>query len=287
MANRTRAFAGQATGSFFVDSTCIDCGTCYEFAPEIYRDAGEHSSVHAQPATDADTLQASLALVACPTSSIGTDDKRFVAEASRAFPLALGDDICFCGYTAESSFGAWSYLIQRPAGNVLVDSPRFAEPLAKRIEALGGARWMVLSHRDDVADHAQWRERLGCERVMHAGDRLPGLERLIHGEDPVALEADLLLIPTPGHTAGSQCLLFREQVLFSGDHLWWNPHRGMLSASRSVCWHDWPTQLRSLEKLTRFSFRRVLPGHGYGHATADAEAMRTDLGLALAWLQCH
>ena len=270
-----------------MDSTCIDCGTCYAFAPEVFLHAGEHSAVHCQPATDVDMLQASLALVACPTSSIGTDDKRFVREASRAFPVAIGDDVSFCGYTAEASFGAWSYLIQRPGGNVLVDSPRFAPPLAQRIEELGGARWMVLTHRDDVADHELWSERLGCERVMHVGDRLRGIERIIEGEEPVALDQDLLLIPTPGHTAGSQCLLFREQVLFSGDHLWWNPRRGMLSASRSVCWYDWPTQLRSLEKLQNFSFQRVLPGHGFSHRARSAQAMHQDLDRALAWLKTH
>ena len=197
MATRAKAVAGQVPGDFFVDTTCIDCGTCYRFAPEVFRDAGDCSSVHAQPSADEGTLKASLALVACPTGSIGTSDKRFVAEASRAFPVPLGDDVHFCGYTAESSFGAWSYLIMRPQGNVLVDSPRFAEPLAARIEEMGGAAWMFLTHRDDVADHAKWRERLGCDRIVHAGDRLPGVERVVEGEEPVRLAEDLLLIPPP------------------------------------------------------------------------------------------
>lgn len=285
MATRSKAVTGQVPGAFFVDTTCIDCGTCYRFAPEVFRDAGDCSSVHAQPSSDGDTLRASLALVACPTGSIGTSDKRFMAEASRAFPVPLGDDVHFCGYTAESSFGAWSYLVRRPEGNVLVDSPRFAEPLAARIEELGGAAWMFLTHRDDVADHAKWRERLGCDRIVHAGDRLPGVERVVEGEEPIRLAEDLLLIPTPGHTAGSQCMLFRNKVLFSGDHLWWNPQRGMLSASRSACWYDWTIQLASLEKLLKFDFQRVLPGHGDSHDADSAEAMKNELIRALEWLK--
>ena len=80
------------------------------------------------------------------------------ASASMLF-RSIAESIYFCGFTAESSFGAWSYLIVRPeseGGNVLIDSPRFATQLAKRIAAMGGVRTMFLTHKDDVADHARW-----------------------------------------------------------------------------------------------------------------------------------
>ena len=32
---------------------------------------------------------------------------------------------------------------------------------------MGGAKYMVLSHKDDVADHARWAEELGLERIIH------------------------------------------------------------------------------------------------------------------------
>ena len=34
-------------------------------------------------------------------------------------------------------------------------------------QELGGAKYMVLSHRDDVADHAQWAQALGATRIIH------------------------------------------------------------------------------------------------------------------------
>lgn len=285
MAHRTTAFAGNAPGAFFVDRTCIDCGTCYTLVPEVFRDEGSHSLVHRQPASDDERRRASMALVACPTASIGTSDTREMAEATRAFPLTLEDEVGFCGFTSEASFGAWSYFIRRPAGNVLMDSPRAAEPLLRRLEELGGVSLMVLSHRDDVADHAAFRKRFGCERVMHRDDGVPGLERYIDGREPVALAPDLLLIPTPGHTAGSACLLYRETFLFTGDHLWWNPGAGRLSASRSFNWHSWDLQLRSLEALLDFEFRWVLPGHGAPFRAASPQAMRAELERALAVLR--
>src|SRR5512135_1968664 len=170
MARRADAHPDNAPGPFFVDRTCIDCDTCYQFAPETFADGGDHARVHRQLGTPEARLRADIALVACPVGSIGTSDKGRLAEASRAFPHPLADDLLFCGYTSEKSFGAWSYLILRPEGNVLVDCPRAAGPLMERIEALGGVRYLVLSHRDDVADHQAYRDRFGCERVMHRAD---------------------------------------------------------------------------------------------------------------------
>ena len=285
MADRARSFAGNAPGSFFVDRTCIDCGTCYQFAPETFRDAGEHSLVHRQPEKDEARLRAAMALVSCPTASIGSEDKATVAEAAKAFPHFLTEDVAFCGYTSEKSFGAWSWLLKRSEGNVLMDSPRAAAPLLKGLEAQGGVSMMVLSHRDDVADHARIAEHFDCPRVAHAAEGLTWAERQIEGEDPVALAEDLLLIPTPGHTAGSQCLLFRNTYLFTGDHLWWNPQAGRLSASRSFNWHSWSRQLESLEKLLAFEFTWVLPGHGSTCHRENPGAMRAELERALKILR--
>ena len=284
MARRTDAHPDNTPGPFFVDRTCIDCGTCYQFAPDTFADGDGHARVHAQPGDGAARLKASMALVACPVSSIGTDDKVDIAAASRAFPHPLTEDVSFCGYTSEKSFGAWSYLIRRPAGNVLMDSPRAAEPLMKNLAALGGVDMLVLSHRDDMADHGAYHARFGCERIMHRRDGIPAMERLVDGDAPIPLAEDLLLIPTPGHTAGSVCLLYRD-FLFTGDHLWWNPDKGRLSASRTYNWHSWEQQLDSLEKLLAFDFTWVLPGHGSIHKAQDPAAMKAELKAAIQVLR--
>lgn len=284
MAHRKDAYPDNVPGSFFVDRTCIDCGTCYEFAPDTFSDGGDHARVHAQPGDPVSSLRAAMALVACPVGSIGTDDRTDVPAATKAFPHPVAEDVYFCGYTSEKSFGAWSYLIRRPEGNVLMDSPRTAEPLMTSLEALGGVAMMVLSHRDDVADHAAYHARFGCERVMHRADGLTGMERMVEGDEPISLADDLLLIPTPGHTAGSICLLYRD-FLFTGDHLWWNPDQGRLSASRAYNWHSWKQQLDSLERLLGFEFTWVLPGHGSIHHADSPAAMRTDLERAIRILK--
>ena len=288
MAQRSKAYPDNVSGSFFVDRTCIDCGTCYQFLPPVFQEAGDHSRVQRQPETPGERQRALMALLACPTGSIGADSRDGLEEAMGAFPDPIEDEVSFCGFTSDKSFGAWSYLVRRAGGNVLVDSPRAVPPLLARLEALGGVALMVLSHRDDVADHVRFRERFQCRRVMHRLDlagATAAVEQPVAGTDPVALAPDLLLIPTPGHTAGSVCLLYRGRFLFTGDHLWWNPHLGQLSASRTYCWHDWPAQLESLERLLAYDFTWVLPGHGHGHRAESAGAMRRELERALVRLK--
>src|SRR5687767_5790572 len=105
-------------GDFFVDESCIDCETCRFVAPETFAASDRDLSyVHRQPITDEERLRAAMALVACPTSSIGVVPgvKVDVRAASRAFPehvMTVGDaEVYYCGFAAESSYGASSWLI--------------------------------------------------------------------------------------------------------------------------------------------------------------------------------
>ena len=257
--------AENAAGDFFVDSTCIDCDLCRQIAPETFSDIGDHSVVHRQPETPEQEFAALKALVTCPTASIGTVSNRSAKAAVAAYPELISENVYFCGFASESSYGASSYLILRSEGNVLIDSPRFATPLVKRIEKLGGVRFMFLTHRDDVADHEKWAGHFTAERVMHRDDigrSVTGVERVLTGREAVELDVDLLAIPTPGHTRGHTALLYREKYLFSGDHLWWSASYKSLHASQNVCWYSWPEQTRSMELLLNYRFEWVLPGHG-------------------------
>src|SRR5215813_7894219 len=279
MARLAERLAENVRGEFYVDSTCIDCDICRQIAPALYArsDREQQSYVLRQPADGAETHRSLLALVACPTASIGTVHKISASAAARAFPEPVEGDVFFCGYAAESSFGASSYFIRRPEGNVLVDSPRAAGPLMKRLSELGGVRWMFLTHRDDVADHRKFARAFKCERILHRADltgQTADVERIVEGTDPVHLADDLMVIPVPGHTRGSSSLLYRDTFLFTGDHLWGADREDELEASRSVCWYSWPEQVRSLAKLREFSFRWVLPGHGRRLRAESSEQMR-------------
>jgi glyoxylase-like metal-dependent hydrolase (beta-lactamase superfamily II)/ferredoxin len=270
MAQIKQRLAENVAGDFYVDASCIDCDACRQIAPASFQDHGGKSSVYHQPGNPGEQHRAFMALVACPTASIGTVSRRSARSGVAAFPVHVVEEVYFCGFTSEASFGAWAYLIVRPrerGGNVLVDSPRFTAPLVKRIEQMGGVNLMFLSHRDDIADHAKFAAHFHCPRIMHEGDAATarGIERVITGTDPLQIDNELLLIPTPGHTRGHQVLLYQNKVLFTGDHLSWSLERETLTAFRDVCWYSWTEQTRSMEKLLAYRFESVLPGHGRIH----------------------
>jgi hypothetical protein len=59
----------------------------------------------------------------------------------------------------------------------------FPNRLADTIEAEGGLALMVLTHRDDVADHAKWKQRF------------PAMQRAIHRYAGVGCENLVLSLP--------------------------------------------------------------------------------------------
>ena len=283
MADLSERLAENAEGDFFVDSSCIDCESCMIVAPETFAESPRSLSfVRHQPQTPEAIHRAMMAVIACPTSSIGTVSRRKSTAAAKAFPEEIADGIFYLGYASEDSYGASSYLIRRPDGNVLVDSPRAAGPLLAGIKRLGGAKWLFLTHRDDIADHEKLHAVFGCERVMMREDVLGiDCEIPLDGPDPTRLADDVVIIPVPGHSRGSAALLYRNEFLFTGDHLWADAE-GRLDASRNVSWYSWTEQKKSLEKLLAIDFRVVLPGHGRRYFAKDAAEAHAELARLVA-----
>jgi glyoxylase-like metal-dependent hydrolase (beta-lactamase superfamily II)/ferredoxin len=288
VASVDRRLADNVAGDFYVDETCIDCDTCRRIEPAVFVEGASFSYVGRQPANEEERTRSLMALVACPTGSIGTVSRADARPGVAAFPEPVVENVSFCGFTSPDSFGAWSWFVERPEENLLIDSPRGANPLLKALENRGGVRRLFLTHRDDVADHAVLAKRFGCERILHERDvtsDTQGVERKLSGDDPISLSDDLVAIPTPGHTRGHAVLLYREKFLFTGDHLAWSPRRRELTAFRGACWYSWTEQIRSMERLLDFRFEWVLPGHGWRYHAASPEAMRTELEKCVKWMK--
>ena len=288
MAQFNQRRSQNVSGDFYVDTTCIDCDTCRWMAPEVFHEAGGQSAVYHQPESETQRLRSLQALLSCPTSSIGTVEKpKDIIAAQQSFPILIEDNVYHCGYHSERSYAATSYFIQHPEGNVLVDSPRFAPPLIKRLEEMGGVRYMYLTHRDDVADHQKYAEHFGCKRILHKDDITSGtrdVEIQPTGSEPIQLATDLLIIPVPGHSKGHTVLLHNNKFLFTGDHLAWDEELHQLIAFRDYCWYSWTEQIKSMRKLAKYSFEWVLPGHGRRYH-ADAKTMYQQLQQCIAGME--
>ncbi|MGB8507410.1 MAG: ferredoxin, partial [Pyrinomonadaceae bacterium] len=93
MANPARRLRENVEGDFFVDETCIDCDACRQLAPATFHDHGDQSSVYRQPVTEGDSTRALMALVACPTGSIGTTETHDARPGIDAFPELIDENI--------------------------------------------------------------------------------------------------------------------------------------------------------------------------------------------------
>lgn len=265
MADQKKRLDSNVAGNLYVDSTCINCDTCRQLAPKSFEEVGEYSAVTRQPQDDGQIHQAYQALLACPVGSIGTErsDKAQMQAAMASFPLHLDEDVYYCGFNSEKSFGANSFFVQHPEGNWLIDSPRYIKLLVEAFERRGGVRYIFLTHEDDVADAAKYAKRFGAIRIIHREDAeaVPDAEWVVEGAEAVPLTPGFQVIPVPGHTPGSIALLYKSRFLFTGDHLWWEPATRQLGSPRQLVWnHD--QLIHSIEKLLDYQFDWLLAGHG-------------------------
>lgn len=266
MADARKRLSTNVEGNFFVDATCINCDTCRQLAPDSFEEVDEFSAVRRQPEGAIQLYQAYQALLACPTGSIGTQhsDKVLWQDAKAGFPLPLEGGVYYCGFNSEKSFGANSYFVTHPDGNWLVDSPRYIRHLVEAFQRMGGLRYIFLTHEDDVADAAKYAAHFRSIRIIHRADAdaMPDAEWIVDIENRQAIGSDFEIIHVPGHTPGSQALLYKSRFLFTGDHLWWDPAERRLAAPRQLVWNQ-DHLLASIAKLADVRFEWVLAGHGH------------------------
>ena len=284
MADPRQRHPKNAPGPWFVDRTCIDCDVSRQCAPWMFGAADGQAVVVRQPATEDQVRDATRALLACPTASIGVVGEKPTTDGLLPDPIEGG--VFYCGYSSKDSFGASAYLVERAEGNLLVDSPRYVPPLVRDFEARGGLKLILLTHRDDVADADQYAERFGARVVIHEDDRraAPYATDLLAGSGPTELRPGLVAFPVPGHTKGSVVYLLEDRFLFTGDSLYFSRRRQRLSAFRDATWYSWEEQARSLARLGDLRFEWVLPGHG-NRAKSRSEDWRRQLGELVEWMQ--
>jgi len=287
MADKNKRLSTNVPGTFYVDSTCINCDTCRQLAPASFVESDDFSSVYRQPERDQELLAAYQALIACPVGSIGTlqNDKDKLHEALSSFPLELDTRdktaVYYNGFNSEKSFGANSYFIEHPEGNWLIDSPRYMKRLVEAFERMGGIKYIFLTHEDDVADTGRYAGHFGATRIIHRADAdaEPGSEWIIEGTEPITVRPEFRIIPVPGHTPGSLALLYADRYLFTGDHMGWDREANGLRLATVYVWNEQMLR-RSTARLLEHTFEWILPGHA-DRVHLPADRMREELRLLL------
>ncbi|WP_373372067.1 MBL fold metallo-hydrolase [Nannocystis bainbridge] len=290
--------------------------------PGSYED-GAFTGVLRQPHSEEDLIAARTAVAACPVGAIkllrGASRVRRGALGSpwRGYPRPIEDNVWIVGPPSMKNIGATTYFIERDGGGVLIDPPRPSEALFRWLADHGGVRWLFLTHRDHAHHHAEIAARFpDCRRLIGAADvnlrensflATTGDVEIKLGSElrPCTLEgqplseaearqAELVVLPQPGHTAGSICLLYRGRFLFTGDHLAWSRVLGHIVAFRVQCWEDWERQTHSVRYLAAAAeagwlrFTWILPGHGeWQRLPSDGSAAETAAALrrTVEWME--
>ncbi len=265
MARLDLAHPANESGPWFVDTRCIRCDAARHWAPELIgADEQGRSFVARQPAHPDEEAQLWRAAVACPTQSIGTVEARRPPEP--AFPFELTPSVYALGNNARSSFGAHSYFLPRPDGNLMTDSPRFTRQLAGRIDDLGGLRHVLLTHRDDVADADRWADRFGADVWIHEADAdAAPYATVILGDEPATISPGATAYFAPGHTAGHVVFHVDDSWVFTGDALHWNHRRGELDVFPDQTFQSWDVLADTMDVLSGLPVEWLFPGHGKWH----------------------
>ena len=122
MARKDSAHPDNASGSWFVDTHCIRCDAARHWAGGLIgMDDQGRSVVVRQPTTAEDEAAMWRAAAACPTRSIGNRD--LGGPPADVFPHELTAGVWALGHNPPNGFGSHSYLVTRPSGNLMTDSP--------------------------------------------------------------------------------------------------------------------------------------------------------------------
>lgn len=248
-----------------VNDRCTNCDAARQLAPGLIAEVAGRSSVVRRPRTDAEESALYAAAFACHTRSI-----RYGARGPHPsldpFPLRLSEHVHLCGHNSPHTAGANSYLLRRPAGNLMmIDTPRWNSALATKYASLGPISDVLLTHRDHAAHGRKYADRFGARLWIHEADlsAAPDADSVLRGTEPTGIADGVTAHPLPGHTEGSVLYLADDTYCFSGDSFYWSRTTGDIAVAESVTWYSITELAASLARTApRVRFAWLLPGHG-------------------------
>lgn len=256
-------------------------------------DIAASDSIQTQPLSpDGVTAQTDVSQTETETSQVGDSDLVASDDTELGFgvkppaegkpPLDVLENLVAFPPNRQT-LGGTSYLIETPAGNLLVDCPPWTLATQTYLGARG-VRWLFLTHRNAMAKVKILQAELGFEVIVQEQEAylLPEVETTtFHREGAIA--EGLTAIWTPGYSPGSACLHWESPeaggVLFTGRHLL-PTRQGQITPLRTSKTFHWPRQLKSVnalgDRFTAESLKYLCPGASIGF-------LRGEHKLAGAW----
>ena len=170
-----------------------------------------------------------------------------------------------------------TYLIELEDKLLLFDIPRYSEELKAVILDFEKPVFAILSHGScGIADGSKWQETIGLKVYAHKADEDHPWIRMRPGVlfTSVPHFADNIeVIHTPGHSAGSICVLEKtSRSLFTGDTFYADATGNVrdFTQERQPDYENLEERIRSCYKLLDCDFENVYPFH-YEVITGNAK----------------
>ena len=244
---------------------CTNCDVARQLAPGLIREGAGRSVIVRQPANDTEEKAMYAAAFACHVRAIQPVGGR-LDRAADPYPMPLDDHVYLCGHNSPQNVASNSYLLRRPAGNLMmIDTPLFRESLAKKYEAAGKITDVLLTHRDHAQHGCAYADRFGARLWIHEGDldAAPQADQIMRGKEPIEVADGVIAYPLPGHTEGNVVYVADETYCFSGDSFYWSRMTGDIEVFETVTWLSIRQLAESLRRIVpRLRFEALMPGHG-------------------------
>ena len=190
------------------------------------------------------------------------------------------------GYSKEPVFRKWdekiyeicqqyfyrekvhTYLFDLEDQVLLFDIPTYSGELQQFILSFGKPVSALISHGScGISDGTLWQKEIGLKVYAHEKDRSHpwlNMEPDYFFEALPEFAAEIQVIATPGHSAGSVCLLHKPfQALFSGDTLYGNPNGEIrdFSSENMASYESLSDRIASCHQLLNYDFEKIFPFH--------------------------
>ncbi|MBN4072974.1 MBL fold metallo-hydrolase [Crocinitomix catalasitica] len=161
-----------------------------------------------------------------------------------------------------------TYLIELEDKVLLFDIPTYSGEIEEFILSFDKPSYAIISHGScGIKDGTKWQEKIGLKIYAHKADEYhPWIKMkpdVLFTEMPKFAD-NIEVIHTPGHSAGSICVLEKNsKSLFSGDTFYGNESgeiRDFTQESQSD-YENLEDRISSCKKLLNYDFENVYPFH--------------------------
>lgn len=183
-----------------------------------------------------------------------------------------------------------TYLLELKDKVLLFDLPTYTKEVENFILSFDKPAYAILSHGScGIEDGSKWQEEIGLKVYAHADDEHHPWIRMtpdVLFSEPPTFDPSILVIHTPGHSAGSICLLdLNSKSLFSGDTLYGDDSDQLrdFTLEDQRDYENLQQRIKSCQKLSEYAFDRVYPFH-YDIINRDAQKKLSEY---LKWIAAN